>query len=151
MHQKYGTSIIMFWLHIESAVDESFFSFCMWSSQKHNIISYWKWLTCSGLSPMGTQVYSSRAHPESSSDWDCFWLISSGGGGTDASSCFTPLGKVPGGARSGDIGGAAPGVWWCGEAVWWWGEGSNVDGNDFMLVKSWSDREHLQWRQIFLK
>lgn len=30
-----------------------------------------KRLTCSGLSPGGTHVYSSRAHPESSSEWVC--------------------------------------------------------------------------------
>lgn len=32
------------------------------------------WLTCSGLSPDGTQVYSSRAQPLSSSDCDCLWV-----------------------------------------------------------------------------
>lgn len=29
--------------------------------------------TWSGRSPGGTHVYSSRAHPESSSDWECLW------------------------------------------------------------------------------
>lgn len=30
-------------------------------------------LTCSGLSPGGTQVYSSEAQPESSSEMECLW------------------------------------------------------------------------------
>ena len=53
-------------------------------------------LTWSGLRPGGTQVYSSRAHPESSSECECRWLMSPPGAawppppGTRASSLTSP-------------------------------------------------------------
>ena len=37
------------------------------------------WLTWSGFSPGGTQVYSSRAHPESSSEWANVCRVPGGG------------------------------------------------------------------------
>lgn len=66
-------------------------------------------ITCSGLSPGGTQVYSSSAHPESSSDCEC--RCGSGGGAAAClasrrrSACSSRPRKAP--AGGGDGAGAA--------------------------------------------
>lgn len=51
-------------------------------------------VTCSGLSPGGTQAYSSEAHPESSSEIECLWksdtsfvIIFSSCPGTERTAC----------------------------------------------------------------
>ena len=103
--------------------------------------------TCSGLSPGGNQVYSSRAQPESSSDCECRRSTSHA-----VLPAATPGGWLPAFLVPGDR-------WRCEDIICWWkggaGDGAASEqapehGVTCDAERVCSSRGHLQLRHTFL-